>query len=289
MSYPLVIIAGADKALFDVLCGLSGNLLAPKGALVMKPTQDRLSMQYADALLAEGRNALKKLDEAVPVNTVVLAICEPGEDDAAFRQRFFPFALYRRIDAPDLSEAYSTNAKNRIRNAFASRLPKTVIDLRQRAEVVKGVVSKANMSAYVLPIRNFRRNELRELLEATFGEAGTAADLRRLLDANEQAFVKRVPMTTPPSSDRRCYSDGRHYFKSPGRDRHGVYKNSGDGNHQLTCLLNARSRLGGSLSHNFHFDCDPVRRLDADYPDCHEECLPPKKAHVNIAPSDGII
>jgi hypothetical protein len=288
VSYPVVIIAGADQELFDALAGLSAKALAPNGVVVVKPTRDGLSQGHADALLAEARKKVKLLAETVAVNTIVLTICQP-DGDRAFRQRFYPFALYRRVSPPDFSEARSRNARNRIQNAFLAQFQKTVVDLRQRAEVVKGVVSKANMSAFVLPVRNFRRKELGELLEDTFEKAGAVADLATLLRTNEQNFVKRVPMTTPPDSDRRCYSDGRHFFKSPGRDRHGYYKNAGDGDHQLTCLLNARSRLGGSLTHDFHFDCQPVRTLDADYPDCHDERREPKKAHVNIAPSDGII
>ena len=289
MSFPLVIIAGAGQALFDALSAQSANLFSPNGALILRPTPDGLSSNHASVLIEAARVRLKTLAETVAINTVVLAVTQEDEEDQAFRAAFFPFALYRRVNAPDLANARSKNIQNRVLNTFVIELQRIAVGARHRADLVKGAVSKANMSALILPTRNFRREELLFMLHAVFDQAATVDDLDALLRASETEFSRLVPFVTPPGADRRCYCDGRHYFKSPGRHRHGFYQNSKDGAHGQSCLLNARSRLGGALLHDFHFDCQPVKRLDARYPDCHDAPRPPREKHVNIAPSDGII
>ncbi|MBD3817783.1 MAG: hypothetical protein IE912_02555 [Brevundimonas diminuta] len=289
MSFPLVIIAGADRALFDTLSATSANAFAPNGARILRPAPDGLTEEHSAQLIAAARTTLKSLKETQPVNTIVLAITEPEVDDEFFRQSFFPFALYRRIDAPDFSKARSTNERNRMRNAFSETLKAAARDSRDRANIVKGHVSKANGSPFILPVRNFQSDHLSKLLSTIFAELPVARDPKALLAAAEQEFLRNLPYTTPPGSDRRCLSDRRHYFKSPGRHRHGYYQNSQDSQHGQTCLINARSRLGGAMPHDFHFDCSPTKRLDREYADCHDRLHPPKGTYINIAPSDAII
>lgn len=289
MTFPLVIIAGADQALFDALSGTSVNAFAPGGARIALPAPAGLNEAHAAALLAKARVRLKSLPETTPVNTVVLAIAPHGADDAQFRKAFYPFALYNPVEAPDFAKATSMNVRNRLRNELVARLKIEAIEARKRAALVKGVVSKANMSPFVLPVRNFRSKHLDAMLDKVFARIATDPDPQSLLRRAEREFLRRLPYTHPPDSDRRCLSDGRHYFKSPGHQRHGYYQNALDGDHGPTCLLNARSRLGGALAHDFHFDCDPVKRLDRRYLDCHDAACPPKDTHVNIAPSDAII
>jgi hypothetical protein len=289
VTFPLVIIAGADQALFDTLSAASANAFAPGGARILKPAPHGLTAAHAADLLAAARVRLKTLPETVPVNIIVLAVTSQDEDDAPFRQAFYPFALYRRVDAPDYSQARSTNVRNKIRNAFVGQLKSEAIESRGRADVVKGVVSKANMSPLILPVRNFRSVHLEPMLAAVFDGIATHPNPGQLLRSEEQRFVTRVPYARPPGGQRRCFCDGRHYFKSPGRHQHGYYQNSKDGAHGTTCLLNARSRLGGAIAHAFHFDCDPITGLDASYPNCHDALHPPKAKHVNIAPSDAVI
>lgn len=232
---------------------------------------------------------MKTLPETTPVNTIVLAITPQEACDEDFRQSFYPFALYKRVDRPDFAAAGSANARNRLRNELIAKLKSEAIEARQRAAVIKGIVSKANMCPFILPIRNFQSDHLHQLLGKAFANVATIPDPQYFLQDVEREFLRLHPYTRPPNSDRRCLSDGRHYFKSPGRHRHGYYQNALDGHHGPTCLLNARSRLGGAIAHDFHFDCDPVRRLDRVYEDCHKHEHRPKATYVNIAPSDAIM
>lgn len=289
MSFPLVIIAGADQDLFNALSATSADRFAPNGARIIKPTHNGLSREHAEALLTAARAELKALRETQPVNIIVLAVSEANTDDAEFRRAFFPFAYYQRINAPDLSNARSVNARNRLRNALVGTLRTTVLEARKRADLVKKSVYRANPGPLVLPLRNFQSRHLATLLETVFDRLPTARDPEALLAQAELEFLRHEPWITPPSSSRRCLSDRRHYFNSPGRHRHGYYQNVKDSDHGLTCLLNARARLGGALVHDFHFDCAPVKKLDRRYNDCHGDEHPPKEGYVNIAPGDGII
>ncbi|RYG89102.1 MAG: hypothetical protein EON59_02145 [Alphaproteobacteria bacterium] len=284
-----MIVAGAAGELFDALASESSKAFAPNGDRILRPTRGGLSADHARDLLAASRTRLKALSEATLVNTIVLAITPAGADDTAFRDHFFPFALYRPVSEPDYSEARSVAKRNQIRNRFVERLKREAIAARHQADIVKGVVSRANMNPLLLPVRNFDRNELNDLLRTVYDQIGLAQDAAALLTAATRQFEVAMPYVKPPDGQRRCFSNGAHLFKSPGNDRHGYYRNARDADHQLTCLLNARSRLGGGFAYDFHFDCVAVRRLNTDYPDCHGQRRVPKSTHVNIAPSDAII
>ena len=289
MTFPLVIIAGATGELFDALAGQSSKAFAPNGDRILRPARGGLSSDHARDLLAASRARLKVLPESTLVNTIVLAITPAHADDAAFRDHFFPFALYRPVSEPDYSEARSVAKRNQIRNHFVEALKREALAARRQADIVKGVVSRANMNPLLLPVRNFGRNELNDVLRSVYDQVGLAHDAAALLTSATREFEAAVPYVKPPDGQRRCFSDGTLLFKSPGNDRHGYYRNARDADHQLTCLLNARSRLGGGFAHAFHFDCVAVRRLNAEYHDCHGQTRAPKATHVNIAPSDAII
>jgi alkanesulfonate monooxygenase SsuD/methylene tetrahydromethanopterin reductase-like flavin-dependent oxidoreductase (luciferase family) len=231
VTHPIVIIAGLKGDLFKMAAGMSANVFAPSGTLILRPTGGALDKGYASDLLAHAREAARSVDERVAINVIVVVVAGDDEDDTSFKAEFFPFALYKRLTAPKYPPGLSRNRTNFVTNQFSVQLKKGVIDARHRADLVKGFVSKANMTPLLLPQGNFRSAHLQAMLENIYADIGNAADPNELIKEATKAFEAAVPYTKPPGSDRRCFTDGHHFFKTPGRHRHGYYRNSDDESH----------------------------------------------------------
>ena len=222
---------------------------------------------------------------------VLVAYVDFGDTSTErFVGAFFPFALTRPIEELDLSSTRNKREVNERLNAYAEYVAKEVLELRNRARRVRAHTNVHNLTPLLLPLRNFASKELDGMLRRLFDGLGTDQDPNGLLREEVDRFIVAHPRTTPPDADRHCLCNGTLYFKSPGKHRHGFYRHSKDKGHEPTCLLNARSRLGGSYDYKFHYDCTPVRgKLAAHYPNCHGAPCEPKPTHVNIAPNDCII
>ena len=150
---------------------------------------------------------------------------------------------------------------------------------------------EAKSHTHNLPVRNFRSDHLKTMLNNLFWSLSRDASPDDLIKAETDRFIKAHPRTYPSDTDRRhCLSDKILYFKSPGRDRHGFFRHAANKGHGADCLLNARSRLGGTFNYQFHYDCEPVKgRLASSYPNCHDSlCSLPRASHVNISPNDYV-
>jgi hypothetical protein len=156
--------------------------------------------------------------------------------------------------------------------------------------VVRKYTSVHNLTPLLLPTKNFESDRLAELLGNLFWGLAANGAPDALIAQETERFLVAHPWTRMPGDDRRCLLDGVHYFRSPGHERHGFFRFSAAAGHINACLLNARSRLGGTYGYTFHYDCNAVNGgLRGDYPNCHWARVPPKKHHVNIAPNDFII
>lgn len=289
MSHYIVIIGGLSPELYDLVRAESSKKFAPTGTLIIRPTHGGLTLNHADELLAAARVYAKSLREDTTLNILTITVTDYNQSDAEFRTKFFPFSLYIPIPAPQVPPGISKARRNQILNAFIDNIIRVTIDGRRRSNIIRDRVSVTNLSPLLLPIRNFKSKALTPFFAALYNQLSGVDDVGATINEAVRDFIQRHPYRKPPTSDLRCLSDGDMYFKSPGKHRHGYYRNSNDNNHKLTCLLNARSRLGGGYPHNFHFDCEPVKRLDAAFPNCHGADEEPKPTHVNIGPSDAII
>jgi len=180
-------------------------------------------------------------------------------------------------------------------NAYQKVVEKELDELKKRTAIVRQFTHIQNLTPLLLPLNNFISADYQAMMRRLFEQLGTHDDPSSFLKDEMNDFFKRHPRTYPSAGGRHgkgqhCLTDGIHHFKSPGRHRHGFYRPTRDHEHPMVCLLNARSRLGGAYSHNFHFDCEAISGgLNRHYPNCHGAPCPPKENHVNIAPNDYII
>lgn len=287
-----IIIAGLPTLLFDRLRKESEIKIAPGGKLFMSPNPwaHCYSPKHVDGLIKQVFEYYITRPERDAMVTLLLYADYADESTGKLLERFFPFALPRRLPFPDISTVKSKQEHNRVLNDFV----RDVIDASRKLRATSNKISHKthvhNLNPLLLPIRNFQSKDLSNLLWKIYTEASYSDDPEKLLDDEIEKFLGRHPWATPPDGQKRALSDGVLFFKSPGNDRHGFMRNSVAKIHPIDCLLNARSRLGGRYDYCFHYDCTPVKgKLKASYGNCHGDHSPPKERHVNIAPNDFII
>lgn len=286
-----IIIAGLYTQAFDHIRRISSNRIAPDGNLVMTPNHGNgiYSIEHADDLLKNAVKIAAKIDASQPFSTLLLYTDFKNESTSQFLKRFFPFCLPLAIPPLVLIDG-KKNSRNAQLNEFSEIVLTGAQQLRKRSRLISTFTTVANLTPLLLPIRNFRSEALDQLLRTLFYDLGTTGDVEKSIGDAVSRFTKACPWTHAPDDPQRCFSDGRHYFKSPGRSRHGHFRNDTGAGHSSECFLNARSRLGGPYSHKLHYDCIPTRgTLLKAYPNCHGHLAAPNARHVNIAPSDFII
>ena len=287
MSYVLV-LAGASGQTFDLVSTISGSLLAPHGEVVrlpLKGTDAVYTATYVRLLVEATAKCLLRGSEQKPVSVLLLYLNASNGTEQLLLDAFFPMALPLSVGILKQTEL-GQPIKGKM-------LEKLIVDGAQRLREVYPQVSDrtqvSNLSPLLLPLRNFRSHALEVMLRELYNELGIHEAPSALLQEKVDRFKAVHPPTRPPGGSQHCYTDGNLFFKSPGRHRHGFFRNSGKSNHADECILRARSRLGGSIPYTMHYDCTPQRHLAKAYPNCHCEATSPKDTHVNIGPSDFII
>ena len=286
----IIVVAGLSSATFDAFSKISIKRLLPGGIIISQPVRWRgYAWDIAEQVKGKIARAILDLEEDSPVNVGLLYV-DYGDDTTEFLvENFFPFALPRPIKnfAPESFGEGSLKGKRQ--REFERHISEEVRSLSRRLSAVRSFTQVHNLTPLLLPLRNFRSRALRDMLWRIYSQGGTSADLEDFISTEVAAFKAQHPRVQPSGSSQTCFSDSELFFQSPGRHRHGFFRHSDLGNgHKVDCLLNARSRLGGSYEHTFHFDCQPVRRLSRAYPNCHDEPRPPKAGYVNISPNDFI-
>lgn len=202
------------------------------------------------------------------------------ETTKQFIDAFRPFALVRPIEP--LKEQHNGRA-------YREYLANQAKELRGRASRVSEFTNIANVTPFLLPYRNFDSPHHEEMVKQLYNSLGVVDDIADMMQTEKNKIARYHPRVTPPNGQQSCYSDGRLFFKSPGRARHGYFRHTLGQGHHPSCLLAARCRFGGSYPHNLHYDCEPVTQLAASYPNCHGAGTRPGANHVNICPNDYII
>jgi hypothetical protein len=287
VSYVLV-VAGASIATFDRISKISGSLLAPQGEVISLPLRGNdadYTVKYVRMLVEATSKCLLKRSEHEPVSVLLLYLNVSNGTEEILLDAFFPMALPLAVDLLDQSRPGEPIKRKVIEKLIIAGAHK----LREVFPQVSDKTRVANLSPLLLPLRNFRSEALALMLRALYSELGRHAAPGDLIVEKVARFKARHPPTKPPSGSQHCYTDGHLFFRSPGRHRHGFFRNSSRGTHSDDCILRARSRLGGSIPYTMHYDCTSERELAKAYPNCHCEATPPKDMHVNIGPSDFII
>jgi len=288
----ILILAGLSPQVFERVRSVSAKRFVPHGHLVRSPRKERsYTDDYAQRLIRMAHDFLMGEPEEEQVSVILAYVDDPNAGTRQFIESFFPFALPVALEPFHVERNSSNNAFNRAMNDYVEHL----LEESRRALEVSAVVRKhtniQNLTPLLLPVRNFASAYLMTLLENLFWKLGSDPSPDDLIKQETKQFVARVPLVYPPDADRHCFSDAVLFFKSPGKHRHGFYRHSPTNQHELQCLLNARSRLGGTFDYKFHYDCTPLKGgVAATYPNCHDHpSWPSKHTHVNIAPNDYIV
>ncbi|QWG17848.1 hypothetical protein KMZ68_23325 [Bradyrhizobium sediminis] len=291
MAYSLV-VAGLTTPLFDRIRKVSDKLLAPSGATIITPVSDhrRYERKYIDRILRAAHEYAKGQNESEPVSTLLIYIDYEDQSTTDLLDAFFPFGLPFALNPPDFSEASNRQQISNVLNEFTDEVIDAAREVRGLSRVVSEFTNVHNLTPLLLPIRNFRSDKLKSTLRDLYSGLSDSEDAKKFIDSAVKGFVAEHPRVYAPDDHHHCFSDGYLYFRSPGRDRHAIFRNAAADSHSLACLLNARSRMGGHYPANFHYDCVATNGSLADrYPNCHDVgTASSKKTHVNIAPNDFI-
>lgn len=286
------VFAGTDLALFDLVRSIPLRKIVPNGEIIIEPAKSvgRYDDRHIAALLKKLNIALSARKEDEPVAVQLLYVDHSDGSTRAMLKSFFPFALTRALSEKTIRTAHKASVKAEREEAVAG-IVNVCAQLRATASVVRGYTHIANMSPLLLPLKNFAQPYLDQLVEKLFTELGKSEDPKALLDQELAAFEGRKFLVKSPGSEKKCFSNGVLYFNSPGRDRHGFFRNASVGHHAPWCLPSARSRFGGSFDYRFHFDVTSANgHIRGKFPDCHgDEVMASKHTHVNIAPNDFVI
>lgn len=282
-------IAGLCQDVFNALQRESSKRFAPNGQLFAKPVKwPGYPPRHSASYINQMQERILHLKESDGVRLTLAYVNYDEVSTVQFVQDFFPFALKRAI-MPLALDGLHGHVKHQAVSRYVNYLAQEANELRSRASLFSGFTQVQNITPLLLPVRNFHSPHHQVLLTTLWQGLGTTTDVKQTTTDAVARFVAQHPRVLPPNSRQTCFTDGSLYFKSPGRNRHGHFRHSSVEVHSAACLLNARSRLGGSYPHDFHYDGEPHRKLATSYPNCHGEGKSPKSTHVNIAPNDYII
>lgn len=209
-------------------------------------------------------------------------------------QAFYPFALAHPVPAFHYDAAPKDQRRQRLLEMEA-QVEATVRRLRDRAALVRDAYSGRVPNPLLLPLSNFRSQQVQPEIEALFQDLPTVERpdeaLREARERIGAAYPTQLLATSGHRKKKVSYmeDDRGLRFKSPGGDRHGMARLQ-SATHAPACFLGSRVRLGGPFDPLLHYDCETERGgLDRTYPNCHGAATEPSAAtHVNIAPNDAI-
>ncbi len=287
MAYVLVIAGASSGGTFDLVSKISGNALAPNGQVIRCPIKGEdatYTKAYVSLLIEATSKCLLEFPEQEAVSVLLLYLNASNGSENMLLEAFFPMALPLSVRLDDSSaegKPVGRKALEALIVAGAQRLRKVYPQVSDRTQV-------GNLSPLLLPIRNFRSDALMFMLTELYSSLATHESPVSLLQQMVNKFKNTHPPTKPAGSPQSCYTDGHLYFKSPGKNRHGFFRNSDMGKHVNYCVIKARSRLGGAIPYTLHYDCAPIRHLLEFYPNCHCERISTSREYINIGPSDFV-
>ncbi len=213
-----IVIAGLSVAGFDELRRESERRLAPSGNLFARPVRKpgypkdaalKYQQDMCDRILA--------LPETAQISVTIAYVDYADETTKQFIDAFRPFALVRPIEPLEKHNG-----------AYGEYLVEQALELRSRASRVSEFTNIANVTPFLLPYRNFDSPHNEEMVENLYNSLGVADDIAGLMKTEKNKIAQYHPRVKPPKGQQSCYSDGRLFFKSPGRARHGYFRHTRD-------------------------------------------------------------
>lgn len=286
----VLVIAGLNTAMFDRIRKESARRFVPDGHLVSAPiTQKGYSHSYINRLIGQTHDYAAKLAETNRLSTLLLNVDFKDQSTTDLLEAFFPYSLPMKISYPDAITGNTQQIAVAL-NKFTEILVRQSINLRSVSRIISEHTNVHNLTPLLLPVKNFKSKILSEMLWNLYQSLASAEYPATAVQSAISMFLAEHPRARQQDDRQHCFYDGTHYFKSPGRHRHGFFRNDKSEHHIQTCLLNARSRLGGVYDHSFHYDCTASNgSLRKEYENYHGKFSPPGKNHVNICPNDYVI
>lgn len=289
----MICLAGFTQPVFDEISKTSA--LQFTGDRTCSPIAKRMAEPFvyragmADYYLAQ---LAKRISELNPTEDIGVGIicADYGNSTSKFLSAFFPFALVVKVE-PIYIHTLPKNHRRAAVTEYIGLLSKTAKEIRSRISIMRDILSGNNFSPLTLPLRNFQSCCLEPGIQHLFDVATTESDLRSKLQEVEKTLKQQHPRKNMQDSKRTSYfeDDRKLRFKSPGKDKHAMVRRLADG-HSNSCLIGARARLGGPISHAFHYDCQYEKgAVDRQYSNCHgADAEPFHDTHANIAPNDFV-
>ncbi|RYF30955.1 MAG: hypothetical protein EOO23_03920 [Comamonadaceae bacterium] len=294
----LICIAGYDPRAVDHLRSLPPVKFAEsrdRDDIVLIPMRGtRYPYDYASRCLDALAARLQSLSIHTEVSILLAYVDYGDETTQALVHAFYPFALAHSVPAFHYDAAPKDERRHRLRDMEA-QVDATVRRLRDRAALVRDAYSGRVPNPLLLPLSNFRSQQVQPEIEALFhGLPTMERPDQALREARERigaAYPAQLLVTSGRRKKKASYmeDDRGLRFKSPGADRHGMARLQ-SARHAPGCFLGSRVRLGGPFDPLLHYDCETDRGgLDRVYPNCHGDATEPAAStHVNIAPNDAV-
>lgn len=227
------------------------------------------------------------------IGFAVIYVRADPESTARFEEAFFPSTLVFPVDWH--LEGYRPDEINQSCKRLFELLLQATIRARIAIEALrKEVVERANRTPLLLPLRNFRSEQLHNWVRELQGNVVSyqnASDADLAIKAAVKRFEAIYPLKKVEDSKRKqpCYLDDREVeFHAPGKALHGMPHATDD--HLVSCILGGYRRLGAPFNPSFHYDCVKGKKsnLKGSFFGCHgtEAEVIEGNPHINIAPND---
>lgn len=267
---------------------------------IVRSLRGELSYRHgmSDDYLSDIYKRVSALPDLEDVGIVIAYASHADAGTDRFVRAFFPFAISVPCE-PFYYEAAPKGERRERMHSFLDTLVSRLDAARDCANQVKDELSGKIFSPLTLPIRNFQSNVLRPILEDLYinlwqtddPAAEISSKIQVIEAAHPRARIKYDERNHPSDPNKPYFLDDRGLrFKSPGNDLHGLLTKL-EGDHNRTCVLASRIRLGGPIVARMHYDCDyfPKQAVNDEFMNCHDQPESAKKTtHANIAPSDAV-
>lgn len=150
--------------------------------------------------------------------------------------------------------------------------------------------AKRNTTPLLLPVVNYEKNLVQELLCDVITEIYGAKDKEKCLKDLIAKFDRKVQKHKIRVKDKEIqyYARGKIVFKSPGKYTHGIKFLKNEDKHSNFCYLNGVYRIGSKIHNGFHYDCENINsgKIKKDMRNCCGEGEKHNTLYINIYPND---
>lgn len=287
--------AGIPNDFFNLVSRHASNIVLESGEffgfpvpgsapVYSKDYAQRFERKFVEQLERRNEDVLRRLGFGV-------VYIESGSEvvDRLLTDTLFPSVLTAHVQWTPMRGSLTMQRASA--NELTSKLRNATARLKSALDVVfDEMVQRANRTPLLLPVQNFHSNVLKEALRDLQVTLVDQPEYKAGIGSAVERIRREHPVGRDEVSKLTRHVDRRSVaFTAPGNARHGFARRGGD--HQPSCLLNGRRRLGVAYEHAFHYDCSPERggALRGSFFGCHAGASDWKgDPHLNISPNDHV-